>query len=266
VAKTKYETGTGLQQDVLLAQLELSRLLDQEIKVKAMRQNQAIALNVLMDMPRRDSVTLTGFVPQLLPALPAKEIYFDLAEQYRPLLKKKETDIEAASSRLKVAEKDTLPDFTVGVIYGDRRGDYPPPMGGTRDNFLSLMLGVRVPLYSSRKQSKVIDQRSAELQQSYYASQDETGKVMGAISTAMTEYDRAREEFSLYEKGIIPQASQTVQSMLAGYQVNEVDFLNLIRSQVTLLNYQLQYWKTFTEAKQSLARLEAAVGEESIYE
>ena len=54
--------------------------------------------------------------------------------------------------------------------------------------------------------------------------------------------------------------------MLAGYQVNEVDFLNLVRSQMTLLNYELQYWKSFSEAKQALSRLKATVGKETIYE
>ena len=54
--------------------------------------------------------------------------------------------------------------------------------------------------------------------------------------------------------------------MLAGYQVDQVDFLNLVRSQVTLLNYELQYWKSYTEVNQSIARIQAAVGEENIYE
>ncbi len=54
--------------------------------------------------------------------------------------------------------------------------------------------------------------------------------------------------------------------MLAGYQVDQVDFLNLVRSQVTLLNYELQHWKSYTEVNQSIARLKAAVGEENIYE
>jgi len=40
----------------------------------------------------------------------------------------------------------------------------------------------------------------------------------------------------------------------------------LVRAQSTLLNYELQYWRVFVEAKQSLARLEAAVGEVNIYE
>jgi outer membrane protein TolC len=70
----------------------------------------------------------------------------------------------------------------------------------------------------------------------------------------------------LYDTGIVPQARQTVASMLAGYQVNKVDFLNLARSQITLFEYQIQYWKAFTEANQALAQLTAAVGKDEIYE
>ncbi len=54
--------------------------------------------------------------------------------------------------------------------------------------------------------------------------------------------------------------------MLAGYQVSQVDFLNLVRSQIALLNNELQYWNAFAEANQALANLTAAVGEEEIYE
>ncbi len=266
VAKTKYETGSGLQQDVLLAQLELSRLLDQEIKVNAMTRTQAIELNVLMDMPESDVVNLALNVNKDLPPLAAKEVFFEKADLSRPLLIQKNVEIQAATSRLKLAEKSTYPGFSIGVVYGDRRGDNPPPNNSSRDDFFSIMVGMKVPIYSRRKQSRNIEQRASELLMTQYSSQDTRGLVLGDISSALTEYDRAREEFSLFEKAIIPQATQTLQSMLAGYQVDEVDFLNLVRSQITLLNYQLQYWKTFTEAKQSLARLEAAVGEETIYE
>ncbi len=266
VANVKYTTGDGLQQDVLLAQLELSRLMDQEIQLRAMRQNQAIRLNVLMDTPSRNTVIIPSKTNTNMPNLAAKELYFEKAKETRPLLLQRSTEIDAATSRLKLAKRDLYPDFLVGVTYGNRDGNNPPPRTGGRNDFLSVMLGVKVPLYSGRKQSKAIDQRSSELQRSIYASRDSLGIVMGAIQTALTDYERAREEFTLFDKGIIPQATQTVESMLAGYQVSEVDFLNLTRAQITLLNYQLQYWKALTEAKQSLARLEAAVGEENIYE
>ncbi len=266
VAKAKYETGSGLQQDVLLAQLELSRLIDQEIRVKAMRSTQAVQLNVLMDMPTRGSVILAKNESVALPVLSGKERFFEKAEHVSPILRQTETETEVASTKLRLARKDVYPDFSVGLTYGDRRGDNPPPGNSPRDSLLSLMIGVKVPLFHHRRQAKMIDQRAAELQQTHYIAADRKGRVMGAISAALIQYDRAREVRSLYRDGIIPQASQTVQAMLAGYRVNEVDFLNLVRAQVDLLNYQLEYWNSLTEAKQSLARLEAAVGEESIYE
>ena len=89
---------------------------------------------------------------------------------------------------------------------------------------------------------------------------------MSSISAALTDYRRASAQVDLYDQGIIPQARQTVESMMAGYQVGQVDFLNLVRSQVTLFNYELQYWKSFTEVNQSIVRIKAAVGGESIYE
>ncbi|WP_198246270.1 hypothetical protein [methane-oxidizing endosymbiont of Gigantopelta aegis] len=54
--------------------------------------------------------------------------------------------------------------------------------------------------------------------------------------------------------------------MLSGYQVDKVDFLNLVRSQITLYNYEIQYWKVLTEANQALAQLTAMIGKEDIYE
>lgn len=266
VAQTKYETGKGLQQDVLLAQLELSRLMDQEIQLRAVRRNQAIKLNILMDRPANDVIVLPDLVSKSMPALADEGALYLQAESSRPLLKKMETKIEAAQSRLDLAKRDYYPDFKLGVTYGDRTGDNPPPMGGSRSDFFSVMVGVKVPLYSGRKQSKAVSQRSSELQMNRYALLDEKGLVMAAISSAVTDYQEAKQQFSLYGSGIVPQAQQTVQSMLAGYQVSEVDFLNLVRSQMTLFNYELQYWKALSDAKQALARLEAAVGEESVYE
>ena len=121
-------------------------------------------------------------------------------------------------------------------------------------------------MYFGRKQAKAVSQKSLEVQKNRYALIDERARVTAAISSATTDYLRSSQQYSLYGNGIVPQAQQTVQSMLAAYQVNEVDFLNLVRSQITLFNYELQYWKALSDANQALARLEAFVGEENIYE
>lgn len=266
VAETKYETGKGLQQDVLLAQLELSKLLDQEIRLGSMRRTQVIALNILMDRLPNQTISIPTETDTTMPVLKPEGELHALARELRAKLMQMHSNVDAAQSRLKLAKRNLYPDFMVGMNYGDRSGTNPLPRGGDREDFASLMVGIKVPLYAGRKQKKAISQRRSELERSQHALRDEEGVVLGQVSKALTDYETARDQFALFERGIIPQAEQTVQSMLAGYQVNEVDFLNLVRSQVTLFNYELQYWKALSDANQSLARLKAAVGEESLYE
>ncbi len=266
VAKTKYEVGDGLQQDVLLAQLELSKLIDQKITLIATRRNQAIQLNVLMDAPPGDVLILPQKLSKAMPDIIDENTLYQRAEAARPLLKQIENKINAAQSRLDLAEKDYFPDFKLGLAYGNRSGNNPLPRGGSRSDFLSVMLSFNLPIYTQGKQDKAVNQRSLELRRNRHSFQDKLSVVRSEISSATTDYLQARELFVLFESGIIPQARQTVSSMLAGYQVSQVDFLNLVRSQVTLLNYEVQYWKALTEANQALARLVAAVGEEKVHE
>ena len=266
IAQTKYTVGEGLQQDVLLAQLELSRLLDQEIQLIGIRRNEAARLNALLNRAGNSSVTLPEKVDQQLLDLLDTQALYRKAEVSRPLLAQHESYINAAQTRLKLAKKDYLPDFNIGAFYGFRSGDNPLPRGGSKSDVLSLKLSLNLPIFAYRKQAKAVDQRNSEMLQQKYSLQDEWAKVQAQISAALADYSRAREQVVLFKTGIIPQARQTVASMLAGYRVNKVDFLNLVRSQITLFNTETQYWRALSEANQFLARLVAAVGEEKIHD
>jgi outer membrane protein TolC len=267
IAQTKYSVGKGLQQDVLLAQLELSQLLDQEIKLVGTHRNEKARLNALLDHPANRSIRLPKDVDKQLPDIVPETELYQMADSSRPLLAKQRNIISAAGARVDLAKKDYYPDFGLGAFYGFRGGNNPSLQGGgPRADFLSLRLSMSLPVFIDSKQSKAVVQRAAEQLQQEYALQNEWSQVRSQISAALADYERAREQFILFESGILPQARQTVASMLAGYQVNKVDFLNLVRSQVTLFNHETKYWRALTEAKQSLARLIAAVGKEGFYE
>lgn len=262
-AQTKYEVGEGLQQDVLLAQQELAKLLEEQITFNGLRKNANIQLNILMATPAQQDIALPDKVSDALPTIVPETQLYATAERYRALLSSKQHSIKAAESRLELAKKGYLPDFTLGAYYGfrDDMGN-----GQDRDDFLSMKLSMNVPIFANQKQAKAIDQRSSELMQKKYALLDEKNTIKGQISQYYNDYLRAQERNILFKSGIIPQARQTVASMLSGYQVNKVDFLNLIRSQISLLNYEMQYWKTLAEANQSLAKLVSSVGSEEIYD
>ena len=263
IAQTKYEVGEGLQQDVLLAQLELSTLLNNELRLIGSRGKVKAQLNALLDKPANHTIKIPDHTLEDLPTLQTESALFEQAESYRSLLASKRESIHAAQSQLDLAKKGLFPDFTVGAFYGGREDTLS---GQKRADFLSLKLSMNVPIFAASKQQKEIDQRSSELMQQRYALQDQWNKVRAEISSAYSEFYQSKNQVVLFKSGIIPQARQTVASMLAGYQVNKVDFLNLVRSQITLYNYETQYWKALSEANQALAQLTAVVGKEEIYE
>jgi cobalt-zinc-cadmium efflux system outer membrane protein len=264
IAQTKYKVGEGLQQEVLLAQVELSRLLDRRVELQGMRRQQAARLNALLDRAASTPVALSEQVNEVLARLLPEAQLYARAETARPLLTQRRQEVEAARARRDYARRDRYPDFSLGAAYGIRDGQNPD--GSSRPDLASLRLGMSLPLYAGRKQDKAVDQRTSELLQKQYALQDEWNTVRAEITAALADYQRANEQVQLFKTGIIPQARQSVASMLSGYQVNKVDFLNLARAQITLYNYETQYWKSFSEANQALARLTAAVGEGVIHE
>ena len=266
IAQAKYRVGNGLQQDVLLAQLELSRLLDRQLRIESMRSAMQTALNRLLNLPGGAISNLPASpANDRLPEIPSKQDLLEQAVAARPRLAAESALVEAAQSRLDLANKNLKPDFQVGMAYGIRDGQNPIS-GASRPDFLSLNFSVMVPLYSNSKQRNAIQQRTHEVSQRQYALSDARRGVEAAVARHMFDYQSASSQVELVGGAIIPQAQQTVASMLSGYQTNQVDFLNVINSQIVLYNAQINYWEVFSNAKSALARLAAAVGQEVLYE
>ncbi len=266
IAQTKYKVGQGLQQDVLLAQLELSKLIDRNIQLISMQKQESARLNALLNQATGNVINLPELSAINIELSPLKtaSTLFDLAKINRPALAQQQLHIDAANARKELAERDLLPDFNIGAAYGFRQGDMPN--GDNRSDLFSLKIGINMPLFAESKQKMAISQRHSEVKQQQYALQDKWLSIQAELTSIIADYERAEQQVSLFETGIVPQAQQTVASMLAGYQVNKVDFLNLVQAQITLYNYQTNLWQTISEAKSAQARLIAIVGEENIYE
>ncbi|HSD69633.1 MAG TPA: TolC family protein [Woeseiaceae bacterium] len=264
IANTKYSVGRGLQQDVLLGQVERGRLHDRILQLQGMRGIVVARLNALLARPRDEWIRLPAQIDETLPALPGPELFLEESMQQRPLLTATASRVKAAEANRDLAEKSYYPDFTLAASYGLREGQNPD--GSQRDDFVSVMLSVDVPLYWWRKQTPQSRQRSAELIGWNHTLVDTRNLVEAEIQAAWYAYRQAQEQSVLFGSGIIPQSRQTVESMRAGYQVNKVDFLNLVQSQISLYNFEQQYWRALTQARQALAELAAASGREYIDE
>jgi cobalt-zinc-cadmium efflux system outer membrane protein len=258
IAQAKYKVGKGTQQDVLLAQLELSKLKDEKLNLISMRNGQNARFNALLDRVPEIPVRIPAEAEFKLPVIVEPALQ-EKALRMRPLFAQHRKMLDAALARVDLAQQDFYPDFTVGASYAVRQNT---PTGQTRSDFASVQLSMNVPIYANQKQAKAVDQRQSELLQEQYALQDEHHKMQADIAAKAVEYQQTKEKLLLLEHEIIPQAQQAVNSLLAGYQVSQTDFTDLLRTQLSFFQYQTQYWLALTNTQQILAELSAEVGEE----
>ena len=261
IAGQKYEVGQGLQSDVVLAQLELSKLLEFEIRVINARRASEARLIALIALPPGQVIRLPGTTGETLGDVANERELLFLAEDTSPLLFAQKSRVGAAGKRKDLAKRDFYPDFTLSANYGFRSG-INPANNQQRADFATFGLSVKIPLYASSKQSKALEQRRAQEQEKTLGLAQTRLLIQKEISTRLAFYEQNREQASLFETGIIPQAQIVVAAMRAGYLVDQVDFLNLVSAQITLYNYETRYWQAFSEAKQAFAAIEATVGKE----
>ena len=76
------------------------------------------------------------------------------------------------------------------------------------------------------------------------------------LATAEQSLESAR----LYESGILPQARLAVESSLAAYRVNRVDFLTLLDNQMTVLNFEVSHAAALSSYNKALAEIELLIG------
>jgi outer membrane protein, heavy metal efflux system len=120
---------------------------------------------------------------------------------------------------------------------------------------------IKIPVYFWRKQRYALEEASArvkEARENYAATRQEL------IFAAKDQYLAIRTServLALYESGVIPQAALSVESAMAAYEVGSVDFLSLLSSLTTLLNFEIQYYTELTRHEQALARLEPVIGQ-----
>jgi cobalt-zinc-cadmium efflux system outer membrane protein len=261
IADTQYRVGKGLRQDVLSALLAQTRLTKEKAQHLAMHRAELARLNALLNRPADKAVRLPDSVDEYLPAIGSATDLQAQSEKSRPRLAERKNAIDAAQSRLELAEKDYYPDFTVGTAYAFRQNT---PDGQSRSDFASVQLSMTLPIYTGRKQAKAVNQRQSELLKERYALDEAHREIQTEINAALALYQGSVEQFELLKNDMLPLAQQNVAASLSAYQVGKADFQSVIQAQNAWFDYQTQYWQALAEAHQALAQLAAAVGKEPL--
>ncbi len=258
-AEIKYATGSGLQQDVLRAQVELSKLEDDSTMWQQKRLAAAARLNALLNRPADAPF---GITPKELALPEASPPLFSpiQIEERRPLLQAWLKRLSKAETAVALARRDRWPNFTLGASYSQRDN---LATGMIMHDFFSATVSLNIPLYSSRKQSAKVAEK--ELDETALAAEYKNvrSEVLAEIESLRAELERNRKRVELYQGGILLQAQQSLESAQMGYQVGKVDFLTLITNWMMVENYELQYFFALADYHKALAGYDLATGEEA---
>ena len=250
IAEVRYSVGKGIQQDVLKAQVEFSKLIEQQTMLEQRKQLAEARLNSLLYREPESPVrTPEELRPRDFPYSLGQLNETAIANY--PDLKAQRRKIEGAQYAIQLAKKEFYPDFSVGFTYVNRPA--MPEMYG-------LMVGIKLPIYYAQKQRPALTEATASFESEKRSLENKTTLLMFKIRDKYLAETTARRLLSLYSTTIVPQSSLSLESAIAGYQVGRVDFLTLLDNLVTLLNYELSYYEQLSNEEKAVAALEPLVG------
>jgi outer membrane protein, heavy metal efflux system len=248
IAESRYRVGQGNQAEVLKAQLQHTRIL-QEITMHHREAGQVqVQLKQLLGRAQDSPDIVTE--PLRERALPSSPDLLEDVRQYNPEVAFRQQLVKRTDKQVELARKEFRPDFGLEYMYQNTDRKF-------RDYYM-LTLTVTLP-NRGRRQAELA--AAAEHQQT--AASELSAEIQRRLAEVQSQYVAAQmsgEQLKIYREGLIPQAEATYRAALAAYQANRQDFETLLSSFHDLLDFEEQYQKELSEHESALARLESLTG------
>ena len=259
IAEKKYETGDASQQDVLKAQLEISRITDKILLLEQGRRSVVAELNALLNRPpdlrlgKPEDISLAEFEIDL------EELY-ETARKERPEMREVRYQIERNEKKLKLAKKNFFPDLQVMFDYIDiGEGTTSHPDDGR--NAWMGSIGINIPLWRQKLRAAEAE-ATIKLKASQENYENMENETLSRVNELFFEVKTAQDQVKLYKYSLLPQAEQALKASEVGYLAGKVDFLSLLDSERMVLQLKIGYFKAAIDFEKSLARLERVLGKE----
>ncbi len=257
VANVRYKSGTSSQQDVLRAELEISNVENELIRLRQqLDSGQARLARELHIAPQTKVRAFNQVAPEQIPH--DLEALQRQAVAARPELHAQLAALERDRDSVELARLDYMPDVTLGATWIDVSTAGLSGVANGRDSFL-ITAGVNLPIYRKRLDASL---RSAEAKavssaRTYDSLRDTTlEEVMDLFVTVRSQQDLV----ILFKEDILPKARQTLEVSSRAYNTGEVDFLQLVDNWRELLRFEISYRRLEASLRQTLAELERVVG------
>jgi outer membrane protein, heavy metal efflux system len=255
IAEARYGVGQGSQAEVLKAQTQVSKMLEELIKLGRERPTLEAELNRAAGR----AATPATIHP---PPARARDVALDFEElraaarAKRPQLLAQERMKERSLKAVELARKEYYPDFDVRISYGQR--DNAADM--RREDMLSFTVAINLPVWRESKRDPRVAEAEAMRDQASATYQARLNELEAMLRQQVSAAQQALKSVRLYETGLLPQARLTADASLAAYRVGRVDFFTLLDSRMTVFNAETAYAATLAAHQKALAEIEFLVG------
>jgi cobalt-zinc-cadmium efflux system outer membrane protein len=255
VAEARYAVGKAEQIDVLNARLEITELLHTKGNLEAERAVAASRLNALLF---RDPDAAVGpvVVERRAFDVPSYEEVVRLAEASSPELKQRRRLVDASNHALRLAEREAkYPEVSFTFQYHNRP---------TFPDFYEYGVTLRLPFWSFNKQRYGVAEKTSDLAAAQSRLRSADIGIRQRLREAYVRTTNAARLIRLHEQGLVPQATLSLESAMASYQVGKVDFRTLLTALKRALDYETEYYGLLAQYWTALAEMEAYTGTELV--
>ena len=253
IAEARYRVGKGTQADVLRSQVEISMLLQKLTILDQARATAQARLNTLLSRDPDAPLPPAADLPSISPLNYSLDDLYKLARENDPEFQRMQKMIERSQLATNLANKDYMPDLSVGYMYEQRPA--MPDMHG-------FTFTVNIPVSYRSKQREEVRQAKEEELSASSARDNRQNELYFDLKQNYLAAKASETLLKLFSQGVVPQSSLALESSMSSYQVGNVDFLTMIGNFTTVLNYETDYYREMANYQTSLARIEALIGTE----
>ncbi len=252
IVQSMFSVGRNNQQDLIRAQLELSRLDDRMVKITQKINTQRSKLSRWIGV-QNSSQTLTTQLPVL--SIPVMSDDFETLSQLfytHPKILEIDKKMEISRKDIQLVKESYKPGWALNVGYGYRDNN---PNGTKRSDFLSAGVTIDLPLFTANRQ----DKKLLAKEHSYQSLKDKRVEMLRQL-VANLQQEVANEEqlqnrHQLYNNLLLPQAKQQTQASLLAYQSDRGDFADVMRAYIDDLNVKLDERRIAVDQLQSKTKI-----------
>ena len=258
ISESRYAVGQANQADVIKAQTQLSKMTDELIKLGRERRVMEAELTLALGRESDAGAPVPGALRLRETRLQLDlEALRETAIRQQPQLLALRSMVDRSAAALDLARKDYYPDFDVKFAYGQRDRT---PDGMRRDHMVSLTVAINLPVWRDTKRDPRVAEAIAMRNQALDMVQAQSNELSMKLRQQVANADQGLKSARLYETTILPLARLAVESSLAAYRVNRVDFLTLLDNQMTVLNYEVSHVSALAAHHKALAEIDLLTG------